>query len=123
MKLPEFWQAIQSQVCLKCIEGDGKGACRLPAEQQCPIKSFLPQIVMTIVNTRSESFDSCINALRRHVCILCDYQMPDATCLKRTESSCVLDRYTSAVIEIVRTVRDNLAAENVVSDGVERVAG
>lgn len=105
MELPQYWQVIQEKICPRCLDGDGNGNCRLPIGEDCALKSFLSQIVITIANTKSQSIDSYINSLRRNVCILCDHQNPDMTCKKRHDLECALDRYYPLVVEIIETVR------------------
>ena len=87
-------------------DGDGEGNCRLPNGADCALKSFLPQIVTTIANVKSDSIETYINVLRRNVCILCDYQRPDLSCGQRIDLECALDRYYPRVVEIIELVRD-----------------
>jgi hypothetical protein len=105
MDLQQYWQVIQEKICHRCIDGDGEGNCRLPIGEECALKSFLPQIVMTIANVKSGSIDTYVNVLRRNVCILCDHQSPGMICKKRNDLECALDRYYPLVVEIVETVR------------------
>lgn len=105
MELDQYWQEMQNRICTKCVDGDGKGNCRLPAGDDCALKSFLPQLVMTIANVKSDSIDTYIGSLRRNVCILCEHQAADMTCRKRHDLECALDRYYPFVVEIVETVR------------------
>ena len=105
MELQEYWQAIQQRICPRCLDGDGQGSCRLPNGEECTLKSFLPQMVVTIANTKTDSMDAYIAALRRHVCILCDHQQANMSCKKRNDLECALDRYYPLVVEIVEAVR------------------
>ena len=105
MELEQYWKVIQEKICPRCLDGDGAGNCRLPVGEECALKSFLPQIVMTVANTKSASMDAYVAALRRHICILCDHQQADMSCRKRTDLECALDRYFPLVVEIVETVR------------------
>ena len=105
MELQQYWQAIQQKLCPRCLDGDGQGNCRLPIGEECALKSFLPQVVLTTLNIKSDSMDTYINVLRRNVCILCDHQLPDISCKKRHDLECSLDRYYPLVIEIIETVR------------------
>ncbi|HEY6190936.1 MAG TPA: hypothetical protein VI215_01270 [Bacteroidota bacterium] len=105
MELDKYWQALQERICVKCVDGDGKGNCRLQAGDECTLKSFLPQLVMTVANVKSDSIDTYINSLRRNVCILCAHQEADMGCRKRDDLECALDRYYPFIVEIVETVR------------------
>ena len=105
MEPDKYWQALQEKICVKCVDGDGKGNCRLPAGDDCALKSFLPQLVMTIANVKSDSIETYVNSLRRNVCILCTHQAADMNCSKREDLECALDRYYPFIVEIVETVR------------------
>lgn len=111
MELQQYWQSIQQKICPRCLDGDGQGNCRLPVGEECALKSFLPQIVMTLENAESGSMDTYISKLRRHVCILCDHQQPDTVCKKRNDLECALDRYYPLVVEIIETVRTEMARQ------------
>lgn len=67
-------------------------------------------MVVTIANTKGETMDAYISALRRHVCILCDHQQANMSCKKRNDLECALDRYYPLVVEIVETVRAEMDA-------------
>jgi hypothetical protein len=105
MELEKYWQALQERICAKCVDGDGNGNCRLPAGDDCALKSFLPQLVTTVANVKSDSIDTYINSLRRNVCILCSHQEADMQCRKREDLECALDRYYPFIVEIIETVR------------------
>jgi hypothetical protein len=105
MEIDQYWQEIQRKICPRCLDGDGHGECRLPVGDECALKSFLPQIVITVANARSESIEGYVNLLRRNVCILCDHQNPDMTCKRRNDLECAIDRYYPLVIQIIETVR------------------
>ncbi len=105
MELEQYWQVIQAKICRRCLDGDGTGECRLPIGEECALKSFLPQIIITVANTKTNSIDAVVSALRRHVCILCDHQSADMVCRKRDDLECALDRYFPLVVEIIETVR------------------
>ena len=105
MELQQYWDVIQSKICPRCVDGDGEGNCRLPVDEECALKSFLPQIVMTVANVKSDSIDAYVAALRRHVCILCEHQQANMACKKRNDLECALDRYYPLVVEIIETIR------------------
>ena len=105
MELQQYWQMIQQNICVKCKYGDDVGRCRLSGAQECPLKAFLPEIITTVLNTPFTSYDTYINVLRRHVCILCDWQLSNGMCKKRDELTCALDLYYPEVVEIIKTVR------------------
>ena len=109
MELQQYWSVIQKKICPRCLDGDGTGACRLPVGEECALKSFLPEIVMTVANANTDSHEAYVSALRRHVCILCDHQSSGLVCKKRDHLECALDRYYPLVVEIIDTVRAEMA--------------
>ncbi len=106
--MENYWEALQQRICRKCIDGDGKGNCRLPVDEVCPVKQFLPEIVAAILNVKSDSYEAYVSSLRRTVCIRCDNQQPDGTCRKRDQLECALDRYFPIVVEVVEATQAEL---------------
>ena len=100
-----YWELLQARICHRCLDGDGKGNCRLPAGEECALKVFLPEIVGTITRMKSGSYHAYVNALRNQVCAHCDGQREDGTCSKRETLECALDRYYPLVIEVIESVR------------------
>jgi hypothetical protein len=109
-----YWSAIQKRVCRKCIDGDGTGNCRLPADETCPLKLHLAEIVTTVANAKANSYSAYVNSLRRNVCILCDWQSPEGTCQRRADLECALDRYHPLVVDIIEYVREQMGTEPLV---------
>ena len=103
-----YWQAIREKVCVVCMHGDGKGNCNLPAVQQCALKVFFPDVVMNVVNARTDSYERSLDVMRRHVCILCDFQQSDMKCQLRDEQSCALDRYHPLIVDTIKSVEKQL---------------
>ena len=118
MELQQYWQAIQNKVCTQCIHGDGRGNCNLPSEEECAVKVFLPEIVMTVVNAQEGSYERYRNVLRRQVCILCDRQLTDMSCQLRDKRTCALELYSGLVAEVIRGVRDQIQSGEVQSSTV-----
>ena len=108
MELQQYWQAIQEKVCTHCMHGDGEGNCKLPAGEECALKGFLPEIILTVLNARTNFHDRAVNVLRRNVCILCDWQLPDMSCELRNHHTCALERYNALVIDTIKNVRVQL---------------
>ena len=103
--LDKYWRAVQSRVCVKCIDGDGHGNCRLSSEDACGLKLHFPRIVETVLAVQSNTIEPYIEALRQHVCAECKHQSADGTCTIRTHVDCGLDRYFPLVIEAIEEVR------------------
>jgi len=100
-----YWQAVQGRVCVKCIDSDGHGNCRLSGEDACGLKLHFPKIVATVLAVQSNTIEPYIEALRKNVCADCKHQSPDGTCQFRIQADCGLDRYFPLVIETIETVR------------------
>ena len=103
--MEQYWRAVQARVCHKCIDGDRKGNCLLPADQSCALHEFLPQIIQTVNSLNSNSFDDYVSALRLSVCAHCDEQGADGVCLKRETVECALDRYYGLVIQVIEDTK------------------
>jgi len=100
-----YWQLLQARICHRCLDGDGKGNCRLPSGGECPLKRFLPEIVATISRIRSHTYHAYVNALRNGVCSQCDSLRADGTCWKRENFECALDHYFPLIIEVIESVQ------------------
>ncbi|HEY6951168.1 MAG TPA: hypothetical protein VI758_02105, partial [Bacteroidota bacterium] len=99
------WDSIRQKVCRKCIDGDGKGGCRMPVDDTCSLAAFLPEIVQTVSSVHSDSYQAYIDALRANVCSNCEHQFAGDVCKKRDTLECALDRYYPVVIEVIESVK------------------
>lgn len=105
MQIDDYWKMLQSRICRRCIDGDGTGACRLPAGEECQLHRFLPNIIASVLSVESESIDGYVDILRKNVCSSCDSQNASLVCQKRDQLACALDRYYPLVVEIVESVK------------------
>lgn len=101
----EYWQAVSAKVCVKCIDGDSNGHCRLGNEQECSLKIHFPNIVETILSVESDNLEPYVRALRQNICVSCKYQSVDGTCTVRTQMDCALDRYYPMIVNVIQGVR------------------
>jgi hypothetical protein len=97
----EFWQALQSKVCLRCLDGDGNGNCRISRDGFCAVKAYLPQILDAINSVYSHSIVPYEEQLRKKVCDACVNQSKQGHCFLRDEVECALDRYFPLIVEVV----------------------
>ena len=97
----QLWDTVQQRVCSHCIDSSAKGACRLPADQECGLRRHFSSIVTTVLAVHSDSLGPYVNALREHVCSLCDHQTLDGQCVVRNEVECGLDRYFPMIVEVI----------------------
>lgn len=99
--MEHYWNAIRTRVCSKCIDGDRRGGCLLPADQSCALREFLPQVVQTVHALNSDSFDDYVGSLRVNVCSQCSGQKAEGLCVRRDSVECPLDRYYALVIQVI----------------------
>lgn len=104
MELKQYWTAIQTKVCSKCIDGDGNGNCRLPSFIKCPLRLHLPLLVGVVERTNSANMEDYTRELRAIVCADCEYQGVNGYCALRTEVECALNRYFPLVIEAIEGI-------------------
>jgi len=95
------WEEVQKKICRKCIDGDGRGNCRLPVDEECALKSNFPLIVQTVSAVNATDYEEYVQVLRKTVCTSCSHQDREGNCWKRNRLDCALDRYYPLVIEIV----------------------
>jgi hypothetical protein len=103
--MEQYWDSIRQTVCRKCIDGDGKGGCRLPIDESCGLDKFFPEILQTVSTVRSDSYQDYVEALRANVCANCEHQFSNGVCKKRDTLECALDRYLPVVIEVIESVK------------------
>jgi hypothetical protein len=101
----EYWQAVSAKVCIKCIDADSNGHCRIGNERECGLKIHFPKIVETILSVESDKLEPYVLALRQTVCANCEYQSADGTCTVRTQIDCALDRYFPMIVDVIQGVR------------------
>lgn len=99
-----YADTIRDAVCLRCIDGDGNGNCRIDPAITCPIQRYLPLIVTAVGRVKSESMDEYVAELRGIVCAQCSYQSAAGRCGMRAQVDCALDRYFPLVVEAIETV-------------------
>ncbi len=103
MKRRTPWQALREEVCVRCVDGDGHGNCRIDPAIECPMQTHLPEIVELVRKTRSDSMIDYIRELRLIACARCQYQAADGSCNMREEVACALDRYFPLIIETIES--------------------
>lgn len=103
--MEQYWDLIQARVCRKCVDGDGRGHCLLPATEPCALRESLPEIIRIARETESGTYEDSVNALRSQICDRCSHQLNDGTCRKRDRLECALDRYYVLVLDVLDDVR------------------
>lgn len=97
----EFWQKLQAKVCMKCLDGDGHGNCRIAGSGFCAIKTYFPLIVDVVQSVKSDSIVPYEEQLRQRICRTCEFQLPQGRCVLRDEVECALDRYFPLIVEVI----------------------
>jgi hypothetical protein len=97
----KYLEEIQSRICPKCIDGDGRGNCLISRDAECALKVLFPQILEAIRSTYSTSMEAYEAALREKVCGVCARQASDGTCSLRNDIECALDRYFPLIVRAV----------------------
>jgi hypothetical protein len=103
--LEDYWQAVSAKVCIKCIDGDGNGNCRLTGSLACGLRMHFPKIVETVLSIHSDEMEPYIEALRKNVCAYCAHQSPDGRCSFRINLDCGLDRYFPLIVETIEELQ------------------
>lgn len=98
------WSLVQDKICRKCIDGDGRGNCRLPKGESCALQQFLPAIIETVQAIDWAPYEAYVNALRANVCSQCKEQNASGVCVRRDKLECALDRYFGLVIRVIDEV-------------------
>ncbi len=101
MNLEPYWEAVRRKVCVKCVEGNGEGNCRLRGEEQCGLQEHFPLVVQVVKNVHSDSLGEYVDVLRNTVCAQCRHQGPDGRCKYRDAVDCGLDRYFPLIIRAI----------------------
>ena len=101
----EYWEALQSKVCAKCLDGDGKGGCRIAPDQECAMKKYFPQVLETVNSMYSTSIAPYVTQLRSKVCAVCTHQSDEGKCTLRDEVDCALDRYFPLIVQAIEEVQ------------------
>ena len=103
----KYWNLIQAAICAKCVDGDGKGGCRIAHKGECALQKYFPQILEVVASTSSSSMEPYERLLRNKVCGLCIHQSASGSCSLRNEVDCALDRYFPLIVQIIEEARLN----------------
>jgi hypothetical protein len=97
----DYWQALQTKICSKCLDGDREGNCRIDQNGFCAMKVHFPAIVEVVNSVYSHSIVPYEEQLRKKVCGTCTYQSTSGLCAMRDEVECALDRYFPLIVEVI----------------------
>lgn len=105
----EIWQALQDRVCVKCLDGNGLGDCRIAQDGFCALKAYFPSIVEVVRSVQSFSIIPYEEKLRLNVCSRCKNQSSTGECILRRYVDCVLDRYFPLIVEVIEQTQRRMA--------------
>jgi hypothetical protein len=108
----DYWRALQARICAKCLDGDGRGECRISPDRSCAMKMYFPQILEVVNSVYSHSIEPYEGELRTKVCFHCKNQTSDGRCSLREDVECSLDRYFPLIVEVIEEtqMRERLVA-------------
>ena len=110
--LEQYWDVVKDQICLKCVDGDGEGGCRLLSDVDCELREHFPLIVGVVNNVYSSKIEDYIRRLRLEVCAQCKSLEDNGGCHRRNDVDCALDRYYPLVIGAIESVTAQIAASS-----------
>jgi hypothetical protein len=99
--LSELEGLVRNRICGVCTDRKNDGTCGLEDPGQCALFRLFPQVAEAIQSTDSEHLDDYIDAIRRHVCTVCEAQDRDGSCAARQQVQCALDAYLLLVVEAI----------------------
>lgn len=97
----EYWEAVQHKICVKCLDGDGVGGCRIGKGEMCALEAYFPTVISVINSVYSHSIIPYEEELRRRVCSVCRNQSGEGLCHVREQVECSLDRYFPLLVEVI----------------------
>ena len=102
MLAPEkYWEALQSKICTKCVDGNGKGECLVAGTESCMLKTHFPLVLSAVNSVYSPSIEPYEEQLRKSVCVQCASQSREGVCSQRENVACALDRYFPLIVEVI----------------------
>lgn len=101
MDIQSYWHDIRERVCVKCIDGDGEGNCRLDPSSECAVITYLPLIIDAVGRVKSSDIAVYETELRLSVCSRCRHTTAGNHCTLRTELECGLDRYFPLIVNAI----------------------
>lgn len=97
----EYWDALQSKICVRCADGNGVGGCLIAPGHACALKTYLPQILEAVNSVYSSSIAPYEEQLRKKVCGVCTQAAADGACHLRDDVECALDRYFPLIVQVL----------------------
>lgn len=108
MSFEEYWEVIQTRICRKCGDGDGKGGCAISRSGKCAIREYFPLIVNAVNRVSSDRVKDYVSELKGIVCAQCANETADGRCALRVGAGCALDRHFPLIIEAIDEVNQRL---------------
>lgn len=109
----EIWEALQGRVCVRCLDGNGHGECRIAQDGFCALKAYFPSVLDVVSSVQSSSILPYEEMLRLRVCSRCKNQSSTGECFLRRYADCALDRYFPLIVEVIEGTRHRMALAGV----------
>lgn len=100
-----YEEAISRHVCSKCIDFGEDGRCHYGDPRGCQIFRHLPQLVKIAERIRDRRIEPYIDAVRKEVCMKCEFGSQKESCPLRDTLDCGLNRYLPLVLEAIEEVK------------------
>ena len=91
------WHEVQRHVCPTCIDGDGHGACRLPVDEGCALRTHF-SVVRDAMRTCAGD-PRLPDIVREAVCAACGESDEHGMCWRRNRLECAFDRSLPEIID------------------------
>jgi hypothetical protein len=111
-KYRAYRDAIHHRVCAICLDGADDGTCGLGESPLCAIDEYLPELVETILDVRTNGGGPYALAVDRRICSRCSRRDEDGQCRLRRDGRCALVVYLPLVVEAVAQVERRRLAES-----------
>ena len=91
------WLEVQRHVCPTCIDGDGRGGCRLPVDEDCALRAHF-RIIQESVRSRTGN-PPLPDAVREAVCVACGARDEHGACWRSNRLECAFDRFLPEILD------------------------
>ena len=99
--LAELEAIVRQKICGVCSDRTVTGQCGLEEPESCALFTLFPQVAQAIQATHSDDIQAYIDAIRQHVCSVCEQQAKDGNCESRRQVRCALDAYLLLVVDAI----------------------
>lgn len=95
------WPAVAESTCGVCPDRTDAGACRVPARDDCPVRTFFTEVVDIVRRHPGPSMDPVFAAIEAEICSRCRENGADGTCARRNRGECGLYAYLPITVDAI----------------------